>query len=472
MRVSRPELWLKVLVLSGTLLLGGSLAHAQDWLRPPGNVGQPSTRPSPPQQAPTRRQQQQQQQQYQQYQQRQQARPQQIQPPPQRESWSPFQPFINLFRSEPRRYVQPARPRDVAPPVARAIETPAEPRGTVHDSIAAARKSAGKVTDVVLVLGDEYAAPLAQGLADAFIADREGVVVIGKDEAGSGFNPDSKFDWVGGGRQLAVSEEASVIVVFAGTNDLSAINDPVGRAELFDERWREIYGRRIDEFLLGLKLHGRPVVVVGLPPVEDAAASERRVQLNAMLKERVERANLVFVDVWDGFADENGKFTISGPAVDGQRRRLRTADGVGFTRAGGRKLAFFVDRQLDELLKRETDPAAGAAVNPADTKPSIILLTGGAASGARSLAGAPTAPVIPAKAVVGEGAQPEPARTLVSGDPLPAVVGRTDDFRWPRGQPAEKAPEAVAPAAPVQAAPVQAMPETVLPGAAGTGTGP
>ena len=469
MRVSRPELWLHVLVMTGTLLLGGSLAHAQsDWFRPPGNVGQ--SRPTPPQQAPSRqRQQQMPQQQYRQQQARPQPQmqPQQVQP---RQSWSPFQPFMNMFRSEPRRYVQPARPRDVAPPVARVIE-PTEPRGTVYDSIASARKGTDKVTDVVLVLGDEYAGSLAQGLADAFVVDREGVVVIGKDKAGSGFGPDGKYDWVGAGRQLAVSEEASVIVVFAGTSDLAAINDPAGRAELFDERWRDLYGRRVDAFLQGLKLHGRPVVVVGLPPVDDDAGSERNVQLNALLKEHVERANLLFVDASDGFADENGKFMMSGPAVDGQRRRLRTADGVGFTRAGGRKLAFFVDRQLDELLKRETDPAAAAAVNPADTKPSIILLTGGAASGARSLAGAPTGAVVPVKAVVGAAnAQPAPAHTLISGDPLPAVVGRTDDFRWPASQPAESAPEAAAPAA-TPAAPVQAVPESPLPGA-GVGTGP
>ena len=463
MRVSRPELWLHVLVMTGTLLLGGTLAHAQsDWFRPPGNVGTPSSRPSPPQQAPTRRQQQQQQP-PQQYYRQQQARPQpvpqqQVQP---RQSWSPFQPFINMFRSEPRRYVQPGRPRDVAPPVARSIETPAEPRGTVHDSIAAARKSSDKVTDVVLVLGDQYAGPLAQGLADAFVADREGVVVIGKGEEGSGLSPDSKYDWVGAGGRLASSEEASVVVVFAGSNDFSPITDPTGRAEVLDEHWREIYGRRIDAFLQGLKLHGRPVVVVGLPPVDDTAASERNVQFNAMLKERVERAGLLFVDVWDGFADENGKFMMSGPAVDGQRRRLRTADGVGFTRAGGRKLAFFVDRQLDELLKRETDPAAAAAavVNPADTKPSIILLTGGAASGARSLAGAPTAPVVPAKAVIGAGTPAVPAHRLVSGDALPAVVGRTDDFSWPASQPAT--PDPLIPPAPA----------SPLPGA-GMGTSP
>ncbi|HEY9213128.1 MAG TPA: DUF459 domain-containing protein, partial [Ancylobacter sp.] len=100
MRVRRPELWLKVLALSGTLLFSGGMAHAQsDWFRPPGNVGQPTSRPP-----------QQQQQRYRQQPQRQQARPQPVQPLPQRESWSPFQPFINLFRSEPRRYVQPARP--------------------------------------------------------------------------------------------------------------------------------------------------------------------------------------------------------------------------------------------------------------------------------------------------------------------------------------------------------------------------
>ncbi len=242
----------------------------------------------------------------------------------------------------------------------------------------------------------------------------------------SGIAPASPYDWIATARQLPSGEEQpNVIVVLAGANDLKPIDDPAGRAEVLDERWRELYGRRFEEFLLALKLHGRPVVVAGLPPVEDEARNEQIAQLNALLKEQVERAGFIFVDVTDGFVDENGKFMTSGPAVDGQRRRLRNADGVGFTRAGARKLAFFVDQQLDDLMHREDAPTA--ATDPADTRPSIIQLTGGTAGSARTLAGAPAAP-----AASGEGC-PEGHRACRPGSAEARAgqsAGQRRDAAW------------------------------------------
>jgi hypothetical protein len=492
MRVTRARgyrLGLKALAVAGVLVAGCSLAQAQsDWFRPPADVGQPSSRQAPRYQSQTR-------------QQRPAARQQQARPSTQarqpqqqpRRAWSPFQPFIDLFggggggeRRAPRlrQYPGDGTGPAGAPPVV-VQQAPAVPRGKVYATAAEARGEVKDVKDVVLVIGDEQAATLAQGLADAFAADREGAVVVGKTQDGSGIAPASPYDWIGTARQLPSGEEQpNVIVVLAGANDLKPIEDPAGRAELLDERWREIYGRRLDDFLLALKLHGRPVVVAGLPPVEDEARNEQIAQLNALLKERVERAGFIFVDVTDGFVDENGKFMTSGPAVDGQRRRLRNADGVGFTRAGARKLAFFVDQQLDDLMHREDAPTA--ATDPADTRPSIIQLTGGAAGSARTLAGAPTAPASPtAKEAPKDIVQaapatpkPEPANVLVSGATLPAVLGRTDDFRWPAGQPAAATEPLVPPmpqtelpaATPAAAQGVSAAPADSAAGA-GTGTG-
>ncbi|MBS9478280.1 SGNH/GDSL hydrolase family protein [Ancylobacter radicis] len=451
--------------------LGITPALAQsDWFRPPGNVGSPATRQAPSQQRQAQPRQQPRRQQAAPQAQRRQA------PPPQRQTWSPFQPFLNLFRSDQPRRMVPSRPNDsyAAPPVAAppVIAQPAVPRGTVFDTAAAARDESDAIKEIVLVLGDELAAPLAQGLADGFAADRESVAVVARTEPGSGFGPLSGFDWISKGRQFTAGEQPNVVVVFAGMNDLTPIDDPAGRAELFDERWRDLYGRRVDDFLLGLKLAGRPVVVVGLPPVEDPAANERNVQLNALLKERTERAGLVFADVTDGFVDEEGKFMMSGPDVDGQRRRLRNADGVGFTRAGGRKLAFFVDRHLDALLAQPIDPAAAAAAaNPAEARPSIILLTGGASAGARTLAGAPGAPAVATPAILsGRPEEPEPARALVSGAALPVVAGRTDDFRWPAGQPAATA-EPLVPAAPASVLPAGPLPNAAPAGTPASGAG-
>lgn len=439
------RLGLKALAVAGALVAGCSLAQAQnDWFRPPADIGQPSARPS--QQRP-------------QQQQRQQARPQQRAAPPAepRRAWSPFQPLIDLFggRDNRPRRVRPMEP-ELAPPPPVVAQQPAEPRGKVHASASEARAASDEVKEVVLVFGDEQAGTLAQGLADAFAADRETAAVVARAEADAGFAPGSGVDLIAAARQLPTgSEQANVIVVLAGSHDLEPITDVSGvRAELFDERWRDLYSRRVEDFLLALKLQRRNVVVVGLPPVEDAVRNEQITRYNALLKEIVERSGFIFVDVTDGFVDENGKFMMSGPAVDGQRRRLRTADGAGFTRAGARKLAFFVDQKLDDLLTGKDLPAAAA--DPAESRPSIIMLTGGPPAGnARTLAGAPgalSAAELRPSPVAEEDATPEPARMLVEGTAPPAVPGRTDDFRWPPGQPEEPL--------------VPPMPQAPLPGTA------
>lgn len=468
-RAGRPCPARLVPLLALPLLLGLPEAPAQaqqDWFRPPGNVGQPSRQPPPQQQQAPQRQRRPQ---------TQQAAPSRPPQPLPSRPWNPFQPLIDLFQPEPPpqpRYAAPPRGIDVPPPPPAAtrtpaIEAPAEARGQVYASTAAAREDQGdSLKSLVLVLGDENAATLAQGLADTFAADRKGVAVVGRSEPGSGFAPASPYDWISNGRSLVSSETPNAVVVFAGGADLAPIAEPGGTAspaELFDERWRAIYGKRLDDFLLGLKLGGRPVFLVGLPPVDDAAGSTRNQTLNALLKERAERAGVTYVDVWDGFVDENGQFTLSGPAVDGQRRRLRAANGSGFTRAGGRKLAFFVDRELGPVLEREEGPITA---QPGEARPSIILLTGaaaGTAGGARTLAGAPAGatpaaqPAVTASSVetAADAPQNDPARLLLRGEPLPTVSGRTDDFSW---VPAKSA---------TTVAPVEVVPAST--GASGTG---
>ena len=50
--------------------------------------------------------------------------------------------------------------------------------------------------------------------------------------------------------------------------------------------------------------------------------------------------------MWDGFVDKSGRFTLQGPDFEGQIRRLRAGDGVHFTKAGARKLAHYLEREI------------------------------------------------------------------------------------------------------------------------------
>ena len=98
--------------------------------------------------------------------------------------------------------------------------------------------------------------------------------------------------------------------------------------------------------IAALKGKGVPVIWVGLPAIRGTKASSDMSYLDELYRERAERAGIIYVDIWDGFVDEDGDFAMQGPDFEGQTRRLRTADGVYFTKAGAIKIASYVDREL------------------------------------------------------------------------------------------------------------------------------
>ena len=143
--------------------------------------------------------------------------------------------------------------------------------------------------------------------------------------------------------------------------------------------------------------------------------------------------------MWDGFADEDGNFSLRGPDYNGQIRQLRSADGVYFTKAGALKLGHYVEREIQRLIATRAMPVALPAPEPpqqAPTKPGapaprpvagpVVPLTG-AASAPEELMGSG-----PSRA---SSSDPVTASVLVRGEPLPVASGRADDFAWPRPDP-------------------------------------
>jgi len=207
--------------------------------------------------------------------------------------------------------------------------------------------------------------------------------------------------------------------------------------EFRSEKWGELYARRVDEMIGVLKQKGAPVFWVGLPPVRGSRATSDAVYLNDIYRGRAEKAGIVYVDVWDGFVDEGGKFASFGPDVDGQTRRLRAQDGVYFTKYGARKLAHYVEREIRRVMSTRALPVAlpmdgGAQPVPRSSGPvarpvagAVVPLTSGAVPASEELLGAgnPRPP----------GSDPTAARVLVRGEPVAPLKGRADDFVWSQG---------------------------------------
>jgi uncharacterized protein len=239
---------------------------------------------------------------------------------------------------------------------------------------------------------------------------------------------------------------------------------PNGLYEFRDERWVELYTKKIEEMIAVLKSKGVPVVWVGLPAVRGTKATSDMLFLDALYRDAAGKAGITYVDVWDGFVDEAGRFLQRGPDFEGQPRNLRSYDGVYFTQAGARKLAHYVEREVTRLLAARSGP--------------ITLPTEPATPDANAQPGQPAprplaGPIIPLVAssvgtdqlLGGPGSRPAPvdalaARTLVKGEPLAPPAGRADDFSWPRREigreqakgetpVANAAPDGTAPPAPV-----------------------
>jgi hypothetical protein len=119
-----------------------------------------------------------------------------------------------------------------------------------------------------------------------------------------------------------------------------------GTFEFHTDKWEAAYVRRIDATVAALKSADVPVFWVGLPAQRNSRASSDSAYFNELYRQAAEKAGIVYVDVWDGFVDDAGRFSSQGPDFEGQTRRLRSGDGVYFTRAGAQKLAHYVEREI------------------------------------------------------------------------------------------------------------------------------
>ena len=403
--------------------------------------------------------------------------------------------FQNLFGPEAQPYPDRNEPRYGEPRSAPAVDNARAP---------APRKTDNKADQVapttsIVVMGDGMADWLAYGLEDAF-ADTPEVAVVRKDRPHSGllrYDPKDDLDWWHVARDILNQEKATYVVMMLGVSDRQNIRerdlakeaakdakeqqdkkaadkaadktaDKTGNAdqpaddegaeskpakkaangvvEFESEQWEKIYDRRIDDTIAALKSKGVPVFWVGLPPIRGAKSTAETSYLNNLYRQRAERAGVVYIDVWDGFVDEGGKFTTFGPDYEGQKRRLRSADGVYFTKYGARKLAHYVEREVRRYMSNRVValPTSPLTPTPENGKPAARPLAGPVVpltvlnTSSDELAGGKSPSRIYGDATATE--------VLVKGDPLSPQPGRADDYAWPPGSAATRPAATPAPA--------------------------
>src|SRR5262249_38215033 len=210
---------------------------------------------------------------------------------------------------------------------------------------------------------------------------------------------------------------------------------PGASYEFHTDKWAELYSKRIDDVITALKTRGVPIIWVGLPAVGGAKSTRDMIYLDELYRARADKAGIAYVDIWDGFVDDQGRYAQDGPDFEGQTRRLRTYDGVNFTKAGAEKLGHYVEHDLRRVLGSHVLPVA--LPGPEEQPPANDNVAG------RPVIG----PVVPLNSTnmekggqllsaashptEGE-ADPLAKRVLNRGETIVAPRGRADDFSWPR----------------------------------------
>src|SRR6516225_539007 len=348
----------------------------------------------------------------------------------------------------------------------------------------------------VVVMGDANADWLAFGLEDAF-SEKPEIGIVRKHRTDSGlirYDQRRDSEWPQVAREIITAEKPKFIVMMIGNNDRQTIREkappptpanaqPIqpppaippprpdqerqavqqqhpnqtpaqarqadyGPWEFQSEKWEQAYIKRINAAIAALKSSGVPVIWVGLPSQRGTTASDDSNYLNELYRSQAEKAGIIYVDIWDGFVDEDGNFSSQGSDYLGQTRRLRTADGVYFTKFGARKLALYVEREIERSLNSQRVPVA----LPIPAEPEHRGSKGKPAGSVRPMAG-PVVPLTDANVgservlLGGPGESPKTTVDLSAGEAVAMPSGRADDFSWPRGV-VNVEPTAVEPAAP------------------------
>jgi len=379
------------------------------------------------------------------------------------------------------------------------------------------RKAETTPTNTVVVIGDSFADWLGYGLEEAF-ADTPEIGIVRKIRPYSGLvryeARSDALEWSLAVKETLATEKPSAIVVMLGVNDRLPLRErasqppqkpspaheeaapaeggsaptqeasapaapaapaaaapaadaqrPVQGAsyEFHADKWADLYAKRVDEMIAALKTKGVPVLWVGLPAIRGTRSTSDMSYLDEIYRARAEKASIIYVDIWDGFVDEYGRYAVQGPDFEGQTRRLRTSDGVYFTKPGAEKLAHYVERDLRRVISNNR--AIPVALPSEEQSPAKA---GGA--GPRPVAG----PVVPLNGTAGEGGEllgagggppqaasdPIATRVLTRGDAIAAPAGRADNFSWPRADISTHA------STEIETAPVASGPAVPTPGAA------
>lgn len=200
------------------------------------------------------------------------------------------------------------------------------------------------------VFGDSLAIDLSRAL-ERFYEDDPNLVVIDQGVSSSGFVRYDFFDWDAAITEQIAADSFDLAVVIIGINDRQEITVGGETFEPLSSQWTAAYQARITDFLSKLRAARKPVIWVGLPPMSKTEYSAAISQISNIQRLASFSGGAEFLDIYERFLGEDGKYASHGPDVNGQNARMRKDDGIHFSSAGADKLAFYLSQTISSFYR-------------------------------------------------------------------------------------------------------------------------
>jgi len=211
------------------------------------------------------------------------------------------------------------------------------------------------------VFGDSLATDVAKAL-ERYYAEDPNLIVINQGVGSSGFVRPDFFDWNKTAAEQVAANSFDIAIMIIGINDRQTLNVGDKSLKALTPEWNAAYQERIAGFVNAVRGANKPLIWIGLPPMSKSDYSNAMGQISGIQRLAVFGGGAEFVDIYDRFVGEDGKYSKSGPDLNGNRVSMRKDDGIHFSAAGADKVAFY----LSQTIKTFYQGGGGVSVEIAD----------------------------------------------------------------------------------------------------------
>lgn len=195
------------------------------------------------------------------------------------------------------------------------------------------------------VFGDSMAVDISKAL-ERLYADDPNIIIINQGVGSSGFVRPDFFDWPKTAAEQVAANSFDIAIMIAGINDRQTLKAGDQSLKALTPEWNAAYQERIASFVSAVRGANKPLIWIGLPPMSKADYSNAMNQISGIQRLAVFGGGAEFVDIYDRFVGEDGKYASSGPDLNGNKVRMRKDDGIHFSAAGADKVAFYLSQSI------------------------------------------------------------------------------------------------------------------------------